>query len=172
MLNGSDTLRGVTRVRPGPEQESVWDYPRPPVVESTSRHIEVVFAGTVIADTRHALRVLETSHPPGYYIPLEDVLADVLTASGRATYCEFKGEARYQDVRAGGRCAPDAAWIYDNPAAGYEVLAGHVAFYPQAMDECRVDGEVVKPQPGSYYGGWITADVVGPFKGDPGTGGW
>lgn len=172
MSNPSETVRGVTRVRPGPGQESVWDYPRPPVVEPTPRRIEVVFAGAVIADTTKALRALETSHPPVYYIPLEDIMAGVLAANGRATYCEFKGEARYHDVCLEGRCASDAAWVYDTPSAGYEVLTGHVAFYPQAMDECRVDGEVVRPQPGSYYGGWITADVVGPFKGEPGTNGW
>lgn len=172
MLNGSDTPRMPNRVRPGPGQESVWDYPRPPVVERTARHIEVVLGGQVVADTTHALRVLETSHPPVYYVPLEDVAEGALSPSGRATYCEFKGEARYYDVHAGGHSAYEAAWGYAEPAEGYEMLAGHVAFYPQLMDECRVDGEVVRAQPGTYYGGWITSDVVGPFKGDPGTNGW
>lgn len=172
MLSGYDIPRGIERVRPGPGQESVWDYPRPPVVESTPRHIEIVFGGTLIVDTTRALRVLETSHPPAYYVPLEDVADGVLSASGRATYCEFKGEARYHDVCVGGRCAAEAAWGFDDPASGYELLVGHVAFYPQLMDECRVDGEVVRPQPGTHYGGWITSDVVGPFKGDPGTNAW
>lgn len=172
MLSSHDIPRGVTRVRPGPGQESVWDFPRPPVIEHSSRHIEVVFGGEVIADTTQALRVLETSHPPVYYVPVEAVAEGVLSASGRATYCEFKGEARYHDVCVGGQCAHEAAWTYDAPAPGYELLAGYVAFYPQLMDECRVDGEAVRPQPGSYYGGWITSDVVGPFKGDPGTNGW
>jgi len=162
-------LSAVEREKPGPSQESVWDYPRPPIVEPTSRHIEVVFAGKVIADTTRALRVLETSHPPTYYIPLEDVVEGSLAPSGRATYCEFKGEARYHDVSAAGRCAPEAAWMFERLAPGYESLAGRVAFYARAMDECRVDGETVRAQPGEYYGGWITADVVGPFKGDPGT---
>lgn len=172
MLSGQDIPRGIERVRPGPGQESVWDYPRPPVIEPTARRIEIVFGGTLIVDTTRALRVLETSHPPVYYIPLADIAEGVLSASGRATYCEFKGEARYHDVCAGDRCAPEAAWGYEAPVDGYEVLAGYVAFYPQLMDECRVDGEVVRSQPGGYYGGWITADVVGPFKGDPGTRGW
>lgn len=172
MLNGYDIPRGADRVRPGPGQESVWDYPRPPIVERTSRRIEIVFGGETIVDTTRALRVLETSHPPVYYVPFEDVAEGALSASGRATYCEFKGEARYHDVRARGHSASEAAWSYDDPAAGYEVLAGHVAFYPQLMDECRVDGEVVRAQPGTYYGGWITPDVVGPFKGDPGTNSW
>lgn len=172
MLNGYDIPRGADRVRPGPGQESVWDYPRPPIVERTSRHIEVVFGGQVIADSTRALRVLETSHPPVYYVPLEDIAEGALSPSGRATYCEFKGEARYYNVQAGGRAASEAAWGYGDPAEGYGVLAGHVAFYPQLMDECRVDGEVVRAQPGTYYGGWITSDVVGPFKGDPGTNAW
>lgn len=158
--------------KPGPGQESVWDYPRPPLVEPTARHIEVVFAGTVIAATTRALRVLETSHPPVYYIPLDDVVEGMLAPSGRVTYCEFKGGARYYDVTLRGLRAPDAAWMYTEPTPGYEQLAGHVAFHAGEMDECRVDGEVVTPQPGTFYGGWITADVVGPFKGEPGTGGW
>ena len=162
----------IKRERPGPGQESVWDYPRPPLVEPTTRHIEVVFGGVVIADTRRALRVLETSHPPVYYIPLADVVDGVLLSSGRATYCEFKGEACYFNVSVEERTAEDAAWTYERPATGFEVLSKHVAFYPGAMDECRVDGEVVRQQPGSFYGGWITSDVVGPFKGEPGTGGW
>jgi len=146
----------------------VWDYPRPPLVQPSSRAIEVVFAGTKIADSRRALRVLETSHPPVYYIPLRDIMPDVLETSSRVSYCEFKGEARYYRVRVGNTVAEDAAWTYEAPAYGYEELVGHVAFYPQLMDECRVGGEVAIPQPGRFYGGWITSDIVGPFKGDPG----
>lgn len=152
--------------KPGPGQESVWDYPRPPLVQPTGRHLQVVFAGTLIAETRRGLRVLETSHPPVYYIPLTDIQPDILEASGRSTFCEFKGEARYYRVCVGGAVAEDAAWALHAPSHGYEDLAGHVAFYPRLMDECRVDGEVVVPQPGRFYGGWITSDVVGPFKGD------
>lgn len=154
--------------RPGPGQESVWDYPRPPLVQPSSHHIEVIFAGTKIADSRRTLRILETSHPPVYYIPLRDIMPEVLEASSRVSYCEFKGEARYYRVRVGDTVAEDAAWTYETPAYGYEELADHVAFYPQLMDECRVDGEVALPQPGRFYGGWITSDIVGPFKGDPG----
>jgi len=157
----------VTREKPGPGQESVWDYPRPPLVERTEKHIEVVFGGKTIADTTRALRVLETSHPPVYYIPFEDVAEGVLLSSGRASYCEFKGEACYFDVSAGGRTAEDASWTYERPSPGFETLRGHVAFYPRPMDECRVDGEVARPQPGEFYGGWITSDIVGPFKGEP-----
>ena len=162
----------IAKIKPRPGQESVWDYPRPPLVEATDRHIEVVFGGQVIADTVRAVRVLETSHPPVYYIPLEDVRPDVLQPSGRASYCEYKGEACYYRVASGGALADDAAWTYPAPARGYEELAGRVAFYAGKMDECRVNGEIVVPQPGSYYGGWITSDVVGPFKGEPGTSGW
>ena len=162
----------IQKVQPGPGQESVWEYPRPPLVQATDRHIEVVFAGEVIADTRRAVRVLETSHPPVYYIPLDDVRPGVLQPSGRSSYCEFKGEARYFRVTWGSAASEDAAWGYPAPARGYEELAGRVAFYAGKMDECRVDGELVVPQPGEYYGGWVTSDVVGPFKGEPGTSGW
>lgn len=158
----------IPREKPGPGQESVWDYPRPPLVQPTGRHIEVVFAGTVIADTRRALRVLETSHAPVYYIPREDIRSDVLEPGGRASYCEFKGEARYFRVSVGDRVAEDGAWTYETPSRGYEHLLGHFAFYPQLMDRCRVDGEVATAQPGQFYGGWVTSDIVGPFKGDPG----
>lgn len=157
----------IAREKPGSGQESVWDYPRPPLVEPTAKHIEVVFGGTTIADTTRALRVLETSHPPVYYIPLGDIDRGVLLSNGHATYCEFKGEACYFDVSVDGRTAEDAAWTYEKPSPGFEALRGHVAFYPRPMDECRVDGEVARPQPGAFYGGWITSDVVGPFKGEP-----
>ncbi len=172
MLDGSKTLRGIARIKPGPGQESVWDYPRPPLVQPTTRHIEIVFGETRIVDTVRALRVLETSHPPVYYIPLDDVSEAVLLPSGRSSYCEFKGEARYYHVSLGERKAKDAAWLYPSPALGYEVLAGHVAFYARAMDECRIDGIVAHPQPGTFYGGWITPDVVGPFKGETGVSDW
>lgn len=162
----------IHKVKPGPGQESVWEYPRPPLVQPTGQHIEVVFGGEMIADTRGAVRVLETSHPPVYYIPLDDIRPGVLQPSGRASYCEFKGEASYYRVTCGDAVSEDAAWTYTSPLPGYEELAGRVAFYPAKMDECRVDGEVVVPQPGEYYGGWITSDVVGPFKGEPGTSAW
>ncbi len=160
------------RTPPAPGQESVWDYPRPPRVEPTDRHLQVVFNGVTLADTRRALRVLETSHPPVYYLPPEAVRMEYLLRTPRRTFCEWKGRAGYYTVRVGGREARDAAWFYPEPAPGYEALRDHLAFYPQLMDACTVDGERVIPQPGAFYGGWITRDVVGPFKGEPGTDGW
>jgi uncharacterized protein (DUF427 family) len=153
--------------------ESVWDYPRPPRLEPTGRRIRVVFGGETIADTHRAHRVLETSHPPVYYVPLEDVVPGVLDEPGdRTTFCEWKGLAFYYDVAAGGERAERAAWTYRDPARGFEAIRDAVAFYPAAMDACWVDEERVEPQPGGFYGGWITSDIVGPFKGEPGTSGW
>lgn len=153
------------RIEPGPGQESVWDYPRPPRVEPTSRRVRVVFAGRLIADSRRARRVLETSHPPVYYIPPDDIAPGVLQPSDRRTFCEWKGSAVYFDVVVGDRRAANAAWAYPRPTTGFESIADHVAFYPSAMDDCLVDEAHAQPQPGAYYGGWITPDIVGPFKG-------
>jgi uncharacterized protein (DUF427 family) len=153
-------------------KESVWSYPRPPRVEDCEREVSVALGGEVIARTKRAKRVLETSQPPVYYIPFEDVLPDVLLRSERRSFCEFKGSARYYTVRSGSRTENDAAWYYPQPSAGFEAIANHVAFYPGRMDECTVDGERVQPQAGGFYGGWITSDVEGPFKGEPGTSGW
>jgi uncharacterized protein (DUF427 family) len=153
--------------------ESVWDYPRPPRLEPTSRRIRVVLGGETIVDTVRAHRVLETSHPPVYYVPAEDVRPGALApAGGRATLCEWKGLATYLDVVAGGRRAERAAWTYREPAAGFEAIRDAVAFYAGRMDACYVDDEAVRPQPGAFYGGWITSDLEGPFKGAPGSDGW
>jgi uncharacterized protein (DUF427 family) len=153
--------------------ESVWDYPRPPRVEPTSRRVRVVLGGETIVDTTRALRVLETSHPPAYYVPLDEVAAGVLLpADGRATHCEWKGVADYYDVVAGGARAERGAWTYREPMAGFESIRDAVAFYPARMDACFVDDERVRVQAGGFYGGWITSGIVGPFKGEPGTGGW
>lgn len=165
-------MRPVRRIPPGPGQESVWDYPRPPRVEATSRRVRVVFGGVVIADTRRALRVLETSHPPAYYLPPDDIQMAYLTPTSRRSYCEFKGAAGYYTVQVGEQRAENAAWFYAHPAPGYEALAGYVAFYPGRMDVCYVDDERVTAQEGDFYGGWITSEIVGPFKGAPGTWGW
>lgn len=154
------------------EKESVWDYPRPPRVEPTSRHIRVIFNGGTIADTRRALRVLETSHPPVYYIPPEDVRREFLLPSTRKTFCEFKGTAHYWTVRVRDRQAVNAAWSYPSPNRGYEAIRDYFALYPAPMDACYVDNERVEPQPGGFYGGWITSDIHGPFKDDGGTEGW
>lgn len=157
-------MRDLEPTRPGPGQESVWDYPRPPVIQPTGKHVEVVFAGRLIADTDRALRVLETGHPPVYYIPLEDVVTEVLVPGNRVAYREFRGEIRYYHVSDVGLEALEAAAMPITPEPGYEALLGHVAFSARAMDECRVDGEIVVPQPGPYRAGWITSDIVGPFE--------
>jgi len=160
------------RVEPGPGQESVWDYPRPPRVESTESHVVVALGGETVADSRRALRVLETAGPPVFYVPTDDVAAGVLEPAPHTTWCEFKGRASYCTAVAGGRRVENAAWTYQDPKPGFESLTGYVAFYPGRVDACFVDGEQVRPQPGEFYGGWITSKVVGPFKGDPGTTGW
>lgn len=157
---------------PGPGQESVWDFPRPPAVDTGDELVLVEFADTVIAESRRTLRVLETSHAPVYYIPRADVRTELLRPTARRTRCEFKGTARYADLVVGTRRAADACWWYDQPAAGYEALSGAIAFYPRKVERCLVDGEVVTPVDGDFYGSWLTSRVVGPFKGGPGTLGW
>lgn len=154
--------------------ESVWDYPRPPRVEPSRKLVRVVLGGGVIAESRRAHRVLETSHPPVYYVPREDISEGAIVPSGgRGTFCEFKGAASYLDViGADGTRVSRAAWFYPDPSPGFEPIQGAVAFYPALMDECTLDGEVVAAQAGDFYGGWITSEVVGPFKGAPGTLGW
>jgi uncharacterized protein (DUF427 family) len=161
------------RIEPGPGQESVWDYPRPPAVVASDRHVRIEHDGEVVADSRNALRVLETAGAPVWYLPREDVRADLLRpAGGRGTLCEWKGRAAYFDLVLGDRVSPRAAWTYEGPMRGYEALAGRVAFYAGRVDRALVDGELARPQPGGFYGGWVTDDVVGPFKGEPGTEGW
>jgi uncharacterized protein (DUF427 family) len=156
-----------------PPGESVWDYPRPPRIEPTPRRVRVVFGGVTIVDTRRAWRLLETSHPPTYYVPIDELPSGVLSPStGGGSFCEWKGMASYFDVTGGERRAPRAAWTYVTPAPPYEALRNHVAFYAASMDACYVDDERVTPQPGGFYGGWITSDLVGPFKGVPGSAGW
>ena len=148
---------------------SVWDYRRPPGVEPSAARVVVELDGQVLADTRRSLRVLETSHPPVFYLPAADVRVERLRPSARRpTVCEFKGAARYYD--AGDRSA--VAWSYASPKPGYEAIAGCYAFYPGRVDRATVDGEQVEAQPGDFYGGWITSTVTGPFKGGPGTTGW
>lgn len=152
--------------------ESVWDYPRPPRVEATDRVVRVEFAGSVVVESARALRVLETSHPPVYYVPAGDVAPGVLVPSPTRTFCEYKGVASYFDLVVGDAVSPDAAWTYREPVPGFEALAGYVAFYPGRVGACSVDGETVVAQEGDFYGGWITRDVTGPFKGGSGTLGW
>jgi uncharacterized protein (DUF427 family) len=150
----------------------VWDYPRPPRLEPTSSRLVVEFAGTVIAATIRGHRVLETSQPPAFYFPPDDVRTDLLVPSTTVTFCEWKGGARYHSIVVGDRRSDDAAWSYPEPTAAFVAIAGHFAFYPQRTDACFVDGELVRANAGAFYGGWITSKVVGPFKGAPGTAHW
>jgi uncharacterized protein (DUF427 family) len=161
---------GIVAPRPG--QESVWDYPRPPRVESVSHRVRVELAGRVLADTSRALRVCETSSPPVYYVPPTDVDLGAIVPSDRTSFCEWKGLARYWTVQSNGRTAKDAAWSYPEPDPGYESIRDYIAFYPRRMDACFVGTDRVTPQPGFYYGGWVTPELVGPFKGVPGSELW
>ena len=158
----------VERDPVGPGQESVWDYPRPPRIEHTLERVTIELGGVTIADTRDVVRVLETSHPPVYYLPQSAFAPGVLQPASGHSYCEYKGVAGYLWVGSTAR----AAWFYPTPTAGFEALAERVAVYPGAMDRCTVDGETVRAQDGDYYGGWITAKIVGPFKGAEGTMSW
>lgn len=168
--------RGATRppfaLEPGPGQESVWDYPRPPLVVRDERHVVVRLGERVVAETRRAHRLLETSHPPSWYVPAADVDARCLRAAGRGSFCEWKGEASYFDVVSDDARRPRAAWSY--PAVideAYREIAGALAFYAHAL-QCTVDGVAVLPQDGGFYGGWVTPEIVGPWKGGAGTSGW
>ena len=153
--------------------ENVWEYPRPPALEPCVRRVRVRLGGVTIVDSTSALRVLETTHPPGIYVPPQDIAPGALTSStARSTLCEFKGSAVYFDVHGGDAVVGAAAWSYPDPTAAYAALRDHVSFYPGRMDECLLDDEVVQAQEGGFYGGWITADIQGPFKGAAGTRGW
>ena len=157
------------RIEPGPGQESVWDYPRPPRLEPTSAHVCVTYDDAVIADSTNALRILETSQPPAFYIPRADVNMALLTPSIDQNFCEWKGQASYFDLA--DSSLQQVAWTYDKPDERFAEIAGHLAFYAQKL-QCSVDGEAVDPNSGSFYGGWITSNVVGPFKGSPGSAWW
>ena len=160
------------RTEPSAGQESVWDYPRPPRLENVVARLRVIFNGQTIADTKSGYRVLETSHPPVYYIPPDDIAQDYLRTAPGSSWCEFKGQAKYWSLDAGGRRAENAAWSYPTPSAAFVSIAGYLAFYASRVDECWVDDERVRPQEGDFYGGWITSRIVGPFKGGAGTRGW
>ncbi len=162
----------VRREKTAPGQESVWDYPRPPRIEDCPKRIRVLAGGLTIAESTRTRRILETSHPPVYYIPPQDIDTDCLVPSQGLSFCEWKGEARYYSIVVSGRTIDKAAWYYSNPTPGFASIEGYVAFYPSKMDACYVDGEKVQPQEGDFYGGWITSNIVGPFKGKPGTFGW
>jgi len=152
-------------------QESVWDYPRPPRLEDTSKLIEIVFNKVAIAKTNNAKRVLETSHPPIYYIPPDDIAMEFIIAASGSSFCEWKGIAIYHSLQVHDKLLEKVAWSYANPTEVFSSIKDYIAFYPHHM-ECYVDGEKVTPQAGGFYGGWITKDIVGPFKGDVGSMGW
>jgi uncharacterized protein (DUF427 family) len=165
-------MKRPTPLPPGPGQESVWDYPRPPRVEPSSQHVEVWLGGVRVADTTSSWRVLETSHPPTYYLPAEAFAPGALRPAEGSSWCEWKGRAAYLDLVAGAVVAPRAVWTYPDPTPGFEALRGAYAVMPGLVERCVVDGETVRPQEGGFYGGWVTDAVVGPFKGGPGTHGW
>jgi uncharacterized protein (DUF427 family) len=152
--------------------ENVWDYPRPPALQRETLPIRITFAGRLVAETKAALRVLETSHPPVYYLPPDSFLPGVLIPASGTSFCEWKGLARYWSVRVDGRIAERVGWSYPDPTPNFAALQDHVAVYAGPMDECRVGEELAVPQPGGFYGGWITSWVRGPFKGRPGSTGW
>jgi uncharacterized protein (DUF427 family) len=169
----SDGMPQLRRVPPGPGQESVWDYPRPPRIEPVALPLRVEHAGRILAAAPGGWRILETSHPPVYYLAPEFVTAGALRQNARTSFCEFKGTARYWDLVDGDRViAGDVAWSYPLPAPAYAALANHIAVYASRVDACYVGEERVTPQAGDFYGGWITAAIVGPFKGASGTWGW
>jgi len=159
------------RITPGPGQESVWDYPRPPRVEHCTSTIKVVLGADILVESSNAKRVLETSHPPVYYIPRNDIRMSLLEPTVRQSYCEWKGVAGYFDIVSGERIE-NAAWSYADPTPAFESIRDHLAFYPQLVDACFVGVEQVQAQRGGFYGGWITSNITGPFKGEPGTMGW
>ena len=163
---------GVVPVVPGPGQESVWDYPRPPRIEVVPVRVRVVVAGRDLGDSSRALRVLETAGAPVYYLPSDDVDLDRLRATDRTTLCEWKGSATYLDYVDRGRTVPSVAWTYREPNRGYQAIRDHLAFYASLVDEAWVGDERATPQPGGFYGGWVTRAIVGPIKGEPGSLGW
>lgn len=156
----------------GPGQESVWAYPRPAIAQPTEARITIEHRGQIVADTRSAIRTLETSHPPSYYIPRADIAPDMLRRAEGSSFCEWKGAAAYWDVIVGDAVLSRVGWSYASPTAPFAMLRDHVAFYAAPFDRCTVAGETVIPQPGEFYGGWITSKVAGPFKGIPGSRGW
>jgi len=159
-------------IEPGPGQESVWDYPRPPRLETVRERLRIIFAGETIAETTRGSRVLETSHPPVYYIPPEDVRQDLLVRATGQSFCEFKGIAQYWSLDVGGARSEKAAWSYPDPTDRIRGIRNFLAFYASRVDGCWVGEERVQAQAGDFYGGWITARIVGPFKGSAGTRGW
>ncbi len=162
----------MKQIEPKAGQESVWDYPRPPRLEATNKHLKVVFNGEIIAETNRAYRVLETSHPPVFYFSPEDLRTEFLTETRNSSFCEWKGRAGYYALQVNGKLMENAAWFYANPTKDFAAIKNYIAFYPNKMDACSVNDELVTVQEGDFYGGWITSEIVGPFKGGAGTFGW
>lgn len=162
----------MNKIEPKAGQESVWDYPRPPRLEASGKHIRIIFNDERIVGTNRAFRVLETSHPPVYYFAPKEVRMEFLTENSNSSFCEWKGRAGYYDLTVGGKRIEKAAWFYPNPSETFREIKNHIAFYPGKMDACFVNDELVEVQAGDFYGGWITKDIVGPFKGGAETWGW
>ncbi|MEM6766295.1 MAG: DUF427 domain-containing protein [Bacteroidota bacterium] len=160
------------RIKPGPGQESVWDYPRPPKLEKFAGHIRIMIGDDILVDTNGAYRVLETSHPPVYYLPPEDIIMNLLAPNSGSSFCEFKGRAAYYDLQWEGKNVPQVAWYYPSPSQAFLPIKGYLAFYAHKVSACYVNDEQVQAQEGDFYGGWITSWIVGPFKGAQGTWGW
>ncbi|MEO9870971.1 DUF427 domain-containing protein [Ekhidna sp.] len=166
-------MNKIKKIKSLPGQESVWDYPRPPALQKVTKHIRIICSSEIILDTNSSFRILETSHPPTYYLPISDFKTDIILRNeNKSSFCEFKGMAHYYDIKAGDKIVENCAWGYENPTNPYHELKDHVCVYSQYMDECYVGDEKVLPQPGGFYGGWITSNIVGPFKGEPGSWGW
>ncbi|MEM6470547.1 MAG: DUF427 domain-containing protein [Planctomycetota bacterium] len=159
-------------IKPGPGQESVWDYPRPPRLERVAKRVRLIVDDEVLAETQIAYRVLETSHPPTFYLPPEDVDLTRLRSERWGTFCEWKGQAHYYSIVTPNRLIKRAAWSYPTPTPSFDEIAGYLSFYPSKLDQAFVGDDLVMAQPGDFYGGWVTPEIVGPFKGDPGTMGW
>lgn len=159
-------------VEPGPGEESVWDYPRPPAVEPVDAPVRIEVDGVVLAESSRAVRVLETASGPAIYLPFDDIRMDLLSPESRGTVCEWKGPWVYWTVTTEARTIPQAGWGYTDPWTGFEAIRDHLSFYPAKMDACWLGEQRVEPQPGGFYGGWVTPNIVGPMKGDPGSGGW
>ena len=153
----------MKRIEPGFGQESVWDYPRPPVLEKSTRRVRIEFAGRIIADTREAFRVLETGHPPTWYLPPREVDGSVLAPSDHRTSCEWKGEAHYCSLEHGNEFRLNAAWFYPEPTPAFAPIRDFIAFYPSKVDACWLDDERIVAEESDFYGGWISSDIVGPF---------
>ena len=171
MWNYNGSERPDFAEEPGPDEESVWDYPRPPELSKDSRKVEIKWMDKTMALTKEAIRVLETASPPTFYLPKNDVNTDFFKIAAGSSYCEWKGKATYWNISVDGKTLEKAAWSYENPTPAIQHIAGYISVYPGKL-ECYVNNIRVKPQPGGFYGGWMTPEIVGPVKGDPGTRGW